>query len=125
MGHKKLNTTMIFARAYDQTVEEDYFQSMSSVEKRLELLDGLEEEEKTVSERAREALLTLMKQLIAPDMSLEMHLELAERLRTVLVGTGNIEPTSPPTERRQPDHNPQPSLSILDHWKFNTDLSYW
>jgi len=52
LGYKLLNTTMIYARAYDETVEEDYFRAMSSVEKRLELLDEPEEKEEPVSEDA-------------------------------------------------------------------------
>jgi integrase len=35
LGHKKLNTTMIYARALDHTVAEDYFKAMEQVELRL------------------------------------------------------------------------------------------
>lgn len=37
LGHKKLNTTLIYARAYDQTVADDYFAAMSRVEQRMEI----------------------------------------------------------------------------------------
>jgi site-specific recombinase XerD len=37
LGHKKLNTTMIYARAHDKEVAEDYFRAMKSVEKGLEI----------------------------------------------------------------------------------------
>jgi integrase len=37
LGHKKLNTTMMYARAHDQTVEADYFTAMHRVEQRLDL----------------------------------------------------------------------------------------
>jgi hypothetical protein len=37
LGHKKLNTTMIYARAHDKEVAQDYFTAMKSVEKGLEL----------------------------------------------------------------------------------------
>jgi hypothetical protein len=111
LGHKRLNTTLTYARAHDQTVEEDYFRAMGSVEKRPELMGQPEEEVPLMSEPERETLLTLVTQLTAPDMSLEVRLELAERMRTVLVGTGNIEPTAPISERRQPDHHPPPGMS--------------
>ena len=35
LGHKKLNTTMIYARAYDQTVAEDYYKAMERIEQQL------------------------------------------------------------------------------------------
>ena len=35
LGHKKLNTTMIYARAHDQTVAQDYFRAMEQVEQQL------------------------------------------------------------------------------------------
>jgi site-specific recombinase XerD len=35
LGHKHLNTTMTYARVYDCTVAEDYFQAMATIEKRL------------------------------------------------------------------------------------------
>jgi hypothetical protein len=35
LGHKRLNTTMIYARALDQTVAEDYFKAMEQVEQQL------------------------------------------------------------------------------------------
>jgi integrase len=38
LGHKKLNSTMIYARAHDQTVAEDYFTAMQRVEERLDIM---------------------------------------------------------------------------------------
>jgi integrase/recombinase XerD len=115
LGHKRITTTLTYARAHDQTVEDDYFRAMSSVEKRLKLMGQPEEEEQPVSEPERETLLTLVTQLTAPDISLEMRLELAERMRAVLVGCGKNEANTPISERRQPDDHPPPSLSILGH----------
>ena len=31
LGHKKLNTTMVYARAHDHTVEADYFAAMKAM----------------------------------------------------------------------------------------------
>ena len=112
LGHKKLNSTMIYARVHDQTVAEDYYQAMSSVERRLELMGQPEENEETVSEPEREILLTLVTQLVEPELSQEIRLELAERMRALLVGNGYRADDTPISERRQPDHHPPPSLSI-------------
>jgi len=35
LGHKRLNSTMIYARVHDQTVARDYFEAMAVIEKRL------------------------------------------------------------------------------------------
>ena len=37
LGHKKISTTMVYARAHDQTVAEDYFAAMEKVERRFEM----------------------------------------------------------------------------------------
>jgi integrase/recombinase XerC len=43
LGHKRLSTTMIYARAYDQTVADDYFAAMQAIERNLEI--AMEERE--------------------------------------------------------------------------------
>jgi uncharacterized membrane protein YobD (UPF0266 family) len=45
LGHKKLDTTMIYARAHDQNVAEDYFSAMQRVEQRLEIAPVKKEED--------------------------------------------------------------------------------
>jgi site-specific recombinase XerD len=40
LGHKRLSTTMIYARAYDRTVAEDYFAAMQTIERNLEITTG-------------------------------------------------------------------------------------
>ena len=44
LGHKKLNTTMIYARAHDQTVADDYFAAMRRIEQRLDISPAPEPE---------------------------------------------------------------------------------
>jgi site-specific recombinase XerD len=39
LGHKKLNTTRVYAHAHDQVVENDYFAAMERIEQRLQLVD--------------------------------------------------------------------------------------
>lgn len=58
---------MIYARVHDQTVEDDYYRAMSSVEKRLELLEQPEENQEAVTQREREQVLALTSQLAEPE----------------------------------------------------------
>lgn len=85
LGHKRLNTTLTYARAHDQTVEEDYFRAMSSVEKRLELLGQPEEKEESVSEDERGQILALTEKLAEPELSIEARLVIAAQIRLVLL----------------------------------------
>lgn len=86
LGHKKLNSTMIYARVYDQTVADDYYMAMNSVEKRLELLGTPEETKESISETERGQLLTLSAQLEEPELSVDARLAIATQIRLVLAG---------------------------------------
>jgi site-specific recombinase XerD len=86
LGHKKLNTTMVYARAYDQTVEADYFAAMERIEHRLNLADEPQEERQRVSADERGQILALAERLAEPELSLEARLELVALMRWVLVG---------------------------------------
>ncbi len=50
LGHKKLNTTMIYARAHDQTVAEDYYKAMEQVEQQLALPEDHPQQPPSASE---------------------------------------------------------------------------
>jgi len=84
LGHKRLNSTIIYARAHDQTVADDYYTAMNSVENRLNLLgeEGPEPELVTADERGE--LLALAEQLAQPEVSDTVRLEIALRMRQVL-----------------------------------------
>jgi integrase len=41
LGHKKLNTTMVYAHAHDQTVEQDYFAAMGRIEQSKNMKDRM------------------------------------------------------------------------------------
>jgi len=86
LGHKQLNSTMTYARAHEQTVEDDYFRAMSSVEKRLELIGQPEEREEPVSEDERGQILALTAQLAEPELTVEARLVIAAQIRLVLLG---------------------------------------
>ena len=36
LGHKRLNSTMVYARVHDRTVPQDYYRAMQQVEERLD-----------------------------------------------------------------------------------------
>jgi hypothetical protein len=78
LGHKKLNTTMIYARALDQTVAEDYFKAMEQVEQQLVLPVGELKQLSSASEML-ELVDSLFKSRLDPAQS-----EIVSALRTGL-----------------------------------------
>jgi hypothetical protein len=86
LGHKELSTTMVYARVHDETVEDDYYRAMSSVEKRLELLGQPEEKQEAITEGGREQVLALTTQLAQPKHNLEARLVIPAQIRLVLLG---------------------------------------
>jgi site-specific recombinase XerD len=87
LGHKKLNTTMVYARAYDATVEADYFAAMGRIEQRLELVSEPAETQEPIGESKREQLKTLTKRLFTPELSFEVRLEIAFQMCGLLDGS--------------------------------------
>jgi hypothetical protein len=67
-------------------VEEDYFRAMSSVEKRLDLLDEPQEKEEPVSEDERGQILALAEKVAEPELSAEARLVIAAQIRLALLG---------------------------------------
>jgi hypothetical protein len=87
LGHNKLNSTMIYARAHDKTVEADYFAAMSRIELRLELAPEPETCSQPIQEGEREQLLNLAEQLAELELSLEGRLEIVVQIRGLLSGS--------------------------------------
>ena len=98
LGHKKLNTTMIYARAYDKTVEADYYAAMGRIEQRLELVGQPEEIPEPPGVSKRGQLLSLAEQLFAPEMTLERRQEIAMQMCGLLDGrqTDRVDWIPPP-----------------------------
>jgi len=90
LGHKKLNTTMIYARAYDQAVADDYFSAMSRVEQRMEIGPAPKPEEETtpkdevVNEQENEKIVTWLEQLALPELCQDERLEIVDQLKRAL-----------------------------------------
>lgn len=86
LGHKRLNTTLTYARAHDKTVEDDYFRAMVNIENRIDLLGQPLEKEQSVTDDERGQILTLTEKLVEPELSAETRLSIAAQIRLVLLG---------------------------------------
>ena len=86
LGHKRLNSTMIYARVHDRTVADDYYAAMDRIEQRLDV--GLPPQTGPAGESLagdeREQLLNLVAQLAERDLSARTRLELVEQMRSIL-----------------------------------------
>lgn len=87
LGHRRLNSTMIYTRVHDRTVADDYYAAMAQIEKCLDLATGADVTDNigdpiSASERIR--LLELVSRLAEPQLSLNARLNLVEQMRRVL-----------------------------------------
>ncbi len=71
LGHKKLSTTMVYTKAHDQTVADDYFLAMQKVERNLD--------DSVVKVQANR--LELVKKLELPELCFEERLEITKQLK--------------------------------------------
>jgi len=91
LGHKKLNTTLIYARAYDQTVAEDYFTAMSRVEQRMEIAplpkpaDETNIDDEVVKEQEHTQMVTWLERLALPELCQDERVEIVSQLKQALV----------------------------------------
>ena len=74
---------MIYARAHDQTVADDYFAAMQRVEQRLEIAPALEPSG-PVEKPEHVQLLGLVEQLTQPELCFPARLEIVAQLRQAL-----------------------------------------
>jgi hypothetical protein len=84
---------MIYAKAHDQTVADDYYAAMGRIEQRLEIIP-VETKETPVPETEKTELLTLTDQLAQPELSLEMRLLLVAQLCAILRRDTRTRPVS-------------------------------
>ncbi len=86
LGHRSLNSTMIYARVHDHTVAADYYAAMARIEKSLDASDGVgqvPDAQPNANERGQ--LLALLDRLADPQISLETRLDLVEQMRHIVV----------------------------------------
>jgi Phage integrase family len=90
LGHRRLNSTMIYARVHDRTVAEDYYAAMAQIEKSLDLTAGEAPAAGTggadaaTSAGERVQLLELLNRLAEPQLNPEVRVNLVEQIRHVL-----------------------------------------
>jgi cytosine/adenosine deaminase-related metal-dependent hydrolase len=90
LGHKKLSTTMIYARAYDQVVADDYFAAMSRAEQRMEIAplpkpaEETNKEDEVVKEQERTQIVTWLDCLALPELCQAEQMEIVEQLKQAL-----------------------------------------
>jgi hypothetical protein len=86
LGHRSLDSTLIYARVYDQTVSVDYYTAMARIEKSLNLTPEAEAPGVPLPAAKHAQLLELVSRLAAPQLGVEMRLELVEQIRCALNG---------------------------------------
>jgi hypothetical protein len=79
---------MIYAKAHDQTVADDYFAAMERVEERLQI--GEEKKDEVV--KVQEQILVFAEQLAQPEISFSERLNIAEQLRGLFGAVCHAEP---------------------------------
>jgi hypothetical protein len=91
---------MIYARAYDQTVADDYFTAMRRVEERMQIKPVLKTPTETnyavVKEPERAQIVTWLEQLALPELCFEERLTLVGYLRRSLALSTGTNPSLPP-----------------------------
>ena len=92
LGHKDLASTMVYARAHDQTVADDYFAAMERVEQRLQIGEQKTEYE-VVKVQEPEKLIQLIERLEVPELCLEERLDISFRLRELFGAVPESIPT--------------------------------
>jgi site-specific recombinase XerD len=86
LGHKRLNTTLTYARASDRTVAGDYFTAMENVENDLELVGEEEGKGESIYLDERRELADIAAQLDRMEMDHTGIKELVKRLRRMASG---------------------------------------
>jgi hypothetical protein len=102
LGHKRLNSTMIYARVHDQTVAADYYAAMTRIEKRLAPpaitpATGVDNVNGRVSAGQRTQLLTMVDDLQGGRLN-EAQQKTVKELRTAILTLGRQEKVQ---EKRQ------------------------
>jgi hypothetical protein len=86
LGHRRINSTLIYARVHDQKVSDDYYAAMATIEKNLALGGdaGQTAEPEPEPKRARNQLLKLARELAKPHLPKQARLGLVKDLRRVV-----------------------------------------
>ena len=83
-GHARLNSTLTYARVYDETVVRDYYAAMHWVEKRMALSCTPQDDEQGFPVVLRQQLLLVAEQLREPELDTESRLALVDQFYGLL-----------------------------------------
>jgi site-specific recombinase XerD len=99
LGHKKISTTMIYARVLDPTLAEDYFAAMRRIEQRLEIVPNTKEEPEKEAEIVKvppnDQVFVWIERLALPELCQQERLDVAEKLKQAL-SLSYVSQLSPP-----------------------------
>jgi site-specific recombinase XerD len=98
LGHRSIDSTLIYARVYDETVASDYYAAMARIEKSLEIPAKIEVVKGPTNDAVlpRMQLLVMIEQLAVPQLCVETRLDLVAQMRHLLNG-----------------QTPQPALAVV------------
>ena len=85
LGHKRIESTLTYTKVHNQTVDEDYYMAMRSVEHRLEIITVPPTPIELVSPPEKEQILAIADKLKSPILDTETRLSLAEQLIALVV----------------------------------------
>jgi hypothetical protein len=89
LGHRRLNSTMVYARVHDQTAADDYCAAMEAIEQRLALADDCSDntvpDEPATRDESQALILGLADQLADPGFVHAERRGLVEQLRLMLM----------------------------------------
>jgi len=85
---------MIYARAHEQTIAEDYFVAMERVEQRLEIVPEPKQEieDEVVKVQEPTKVIQLIERLETPDLCIEERLDITLQLRELFGVVQELEP---------------------------------
>jgi len=88
LGHRRIDSTLIYARVHDETVASDYYAAMARIEKSLEIPAKMEDVKEPTGDRPlpRVQLLAMIDQLALPQLGAELRLDLVAQMRHLLNG---------------------------------------
>jgi integrase len=90
LGHRRIDSTLVYARVHDQTVSEDYYAAMTRIEKALNLTAETDNPGEPLPAVKRVQLLKLVGQLAQPRLGHQMRLDLVAQMRHVLNGKAPV-----------------------------------
>ena len=98
LGHRKLSSTMIYARVHDQTVSDEYYAAMNRVEQRLQVAPEPETPTEAVADEKKTQILAIAEQLADPEAAPETRRSLFEQMRGLLFEASALKETVLPVK---------------------------